>query len=183
MPGAVDDEIIQRIQHWLEILDDASYYEVLGVLEIESDEGIRDAFHRFSQSFHPDLHRDAPAEVREAVTQIYKRGVEAYGTLRDERRRSAYDVGLAQGNLRHFREMPSDPLHKLLSLSLVERARSKAAQLHCRQAERAIAESRFDDAEKLVEKASLADDGNPELEQTARALIERRRRGEFLPSQ
>ncbi len=173
------DNSIATIEDWLRVLDVSSYYELLGVLEIESQDGIRAAFHRFSQSFHPDRHRQQHPEIREAVARIYRRGTEAYGVLRDEKQRAAYDLGLAQGRLRHARGLSQRPR---AALDLMSLARTKAAKLHAAQAQRALAENRLDQAKHLLRRAVQADDGNFDLETQGRALIALVERGNILPS-
>ena len=72
---------LERLQEWNEVLDDSTYYEILGVLEICDDEALREAFRDFALTFHPDLFRDAPAPVQAMVGRVYQRGTEAHRVL------------------------------------------------------------------------------------------------------
>ena len=147
----------------------SSYYELLGVLEIVDDSGIQQAFHQFSQSFHPDLHRHLEADLRQAVKKIYQRGAEAYTVLRKPEQRAAYDEVLARGQLRL--NLGGQP--QVASEQGLDRfARSPAARLHARQIERALLNRDWQLAERLLDKALLADGLNPELEERGQQLIE-----------
>ena len=62
------------------------YYEVLGVRRDADDAEIKRAFRRLAQRHHPDVDKDAGAEVR------FKELNEAYRVLSDRQRRTAYDM-------------------------------------------------------------------------------------------
>ena len=49
-----DGANLERLQEWNEVLDDSTYYEILGVLEICDDEALREAFRDFALTFHPE---------------------------------------------------------------------------------------------------------------------------------
>ena len=49
---------IERVYEWAAVLDDSTYYELLGVLEIADDAALKAAFHEFALAFHPDCHLD-----------------------------------------------------------------------------------------------------------------------------
>lgn len=94
------DELIARLEAWADVLDDSTYYELLGVLDIADERSIKQAFHEFALSFHPDSHLEADGERLELVRRVFKRGAEAYRVLMDPGLRSKYDLALAQGHLR-----------------------------------------------------------------------------------
>lgn len=147
-----------------------SYYALLGIPQTAESSEIQRAFHAFSERYHPDLFRDQEPEVQEQARTIFRRGAEAYGTLRSRAQRAAYDLKLARGYLRAGPEPePSAPEGRQ---SLEDLCRSKAARLHARQAERAINEGRLGDAARLAERALLDDQPNPELEERIRAIQE-----------
>lgn len=166
-----DDEVRATVQSWLSILDQSSYYELLGILEIADDSAIQKAFHDFSQSFHPDAHRKRSPQIRDAVTRIYRRGAEAYGVLRDPKTRAAYDLALSQGALRLNRGKASSPATDQ-SASLDGACRTPAGKLHARQAERALRDKDSDLAFSFLRKAQGAEGDNPELEERFRQLFE-----------
>ncbi|MGL4650793.1 MAG: molecular chaperone DnaJ, partial [Caldilineaceae bacterium] len=61
------------------------YYEVLGVERSADREGIKKAFRRLAQQYHPDVNKNAEAEAR------FKEINEAYQVLTDDQKRAAYD--------------------------------------------------------------------------------------------
>lgn len=164
-------DIRAQVESWLRVLDDSSYYELLGVLEIASDDTIQAAFHAFSQSFHPDNHRGADEALRADVTRIFKRGAEAYRVLRDPKSRAAYDLALAQGALRLMPGQARRDGEKSTE-SLESFCNSAGGRLHARQAERALSERDLDGAHALLRKALLAEGDNDALEDRFRELFE-----------
>lgn len=101
----------REIFEWLELLDHLDYYELLRVPQGSPADEIRDAYHRFASSFHPDQHVGRSPAERSAVDQIFKRGTEAYSALTDPALRHRYDEALLQTT------PPSAPprLHDLLT--------------------------------------------------------------------
>lgn len=164
-------ELREQVGSWLRILDESSYYELLGILEIADESAIQAAFHSFSQNFHPDNHRSAPADVREDVIRIFKRGAEAYGVLRDPKARAAYDLALAQGALRYSRAAGSHDSQGT-QRGLDAHCKTPGGRLHARQAERALSEGKIDEARTLMAKAQTAEGINIALENRFRELIE-----------
>jgi DnaJ-class molecular chaperone len=71
----------ERIRQWTEVLDDSTYYEILGVLEIAGEASIKQAFHEFALAFHPDSHQGADPETLRQVQRVFQRGAEAYRVL------------------------------------------------------------------------------------------------------
>lgn len=166
-----DHQLRAKVLAWLEVLDSASYYDLLGVLEVADEGAIQTAFHEFSQSFHPDSHRQSATEIREAVTIIFRRGAEAYGVLKDPQTRAAYDLALAQGALRYSRASGSRDGHGALR-GLEAICSSPGGKLHARQAERALSEGRLEEAQELLNKAQTAEGINIALENKFRDLFE-----------
>jgi curved DNA-binding protein CbpA len=76
---------------WLAVLDQVSYYELLGVAPDAGQDQIRRAFHGFAATFHPDTHAVRPPDERAAVNRIFTRGTEAYRVLSDMNLKSRYD--------------------------------------------------------------------------------------------
>ena len=61
------------------------YYDVLGVARDADDEAIKRAYRKLARKYHPDVSKEADAEVR------FKELGEAYEVLRDPEKRAAYD--------------------------------------------------------------------------------------------
>ncbi|MGI4814651.1 MAG: DnaJ C-terminal domain-containing protein [Janthinobacterium lividum] len=66
------------------------YYSILGLKPAASEDEIRRAYRKFARKYHPDVSKEADAEVR--MRDIN----EAYDVLRDKEKRSAYDNLAAQ---------------------------------------------------------------------------------------
>src|SRR5205823_3346685 len=90
----MDTEVIAS---WLSVLDQLSYYTLLGVAPDASFDTLKRAFHTFAESFHPDVHAGRPAAQREAIALIFKRANEAYRVLSDPALRARYDAILSEG--------------------------------------------------------------------------------------
>lgn len=163
-----------RIAEWDEVLDDANYYEVLGVLPIASPETIRDAYREFALAFHPDLHADASMETRSKVQRIFRRGSEAYRVLCDSQLRMRYDMGVEAGKLRMDlgalpKQTPS--LAPGTTRPLPELCKTAAAKICAKKAARAIDDGDLAAARDAVKQAIEYDGGfNPELQERLEAL-------------
>jgi curved DNA-binding protein CbpA len=88
------------IGQWLAALDAMSYYDLFQVERAAPADSIRDAFHRFAETFHPDVHGWRHPQERAAIGYIFRRGTEAYRVLADPMLRARYDEALANGILR-----------------------------------------------------------------------------------
>ena len=61
------------------------YYAILGVARDASDADIKRAYRKLARKFHPDVSKEAGAEEK------FKEVAEAYETLKEKEKRSAYD--------------------------------------------------------------------------------------------
>ncbi len=174
-------ELIAQVENWLEILERANYYELLGILEIADEGAIQRAFHDFSVNFHPDRYRGEPDALVHAITKIYQRGAEAYGVLRDPKTRAKYDIALSQGALRYTPGRTQHDNATATDQELAASATTRGGQLHARQAERALSEGDIDLAQHLIDKALLAEGDNPEFSRRADELLLLVRSGRILP--
>jgi curved DNA-binding protein CbpA len=139
----------ERIEQWAEVLDDSTYYEILGVLEIAGDASIKQAFHEFALAFHPDSHLDADPETLARVRRVFQRGAEAYRVL------SHPELRPGQGTAK----------------SLDELAKSAAARLHAQKADELINRGDLRGAKRELQLAVHQDGGNnPELSDRLDAL-------------
>ena len=66
-----------------------NYYKTLGVDILASGEDIKKAYRALARKYHPDLNRDKPE-----CEQIFKEINEAYETLGNKEKRTAYDIQL-----------------------------------------------------------------------------------------
>jgi molecular chaperone DnaJ len=72
--------------------DKRDYYEVLGLKKGASDDEIKKAYRTLAKKYHPDVSSEPNAEAK------FKEVQEAYDTLSDADKRSAYDQYGHQGN-------------------------------------------------------------------------------------
>lgn len=136
---------------WLERLDQLDYYELLSVDRAAVTDDIRYAFQSFAATFHPDAHPGRPDDEREALSELFKRGTEAYMVLGDPALRARYDDELAASAmtpaLPRIQSVPppsaSGRAASALPPKLEDKARNPSARPFLRR------------AEELVEKGDL----------------------------
>ena len=157
---------------WSDVIDDANYYEVLGVLELADLSAIRRAFHEFSLSFHPDAQPNDDDEARALSLRVFQRGVEAYQALSVPEARARYDLALARGELRlDAGEGQHAPTGDASARSLDDICRSPGAKLYAKRAEDLITQGELAAASHELFRALRAEEGdNPELAERIAAL-------------
>lgn len=166
----LDTRDIERIVSWDLTLDDANYYEILGVLVIADDEALRVAFHAFARAFHPDAYPDGEPEIQARLTRIFQRGSEAYRVLTHAERRAEYDMAVARGQLR-LGIASRPPPGQVVALSLEDLCRTPSAKLHAREAERLISRGDLEGArDELLVAARHEDPSNPALAERLEGL-------------
>jgi DnaJ-class molecular chaperone len=88
------------LRQWLATLDSISYYQLFNLTPEATYDDLRNGFHAFAESFHPDGHQWRHPNEQAAISYIFKRGTEAYRVLSDPQLRPRYDQALANGILR-----------------------------------------------------------------------------------
>jgi curved DNA-binding protein CbpA len=163
---------LRRLFEWRSVIDEATYYELLGVSESASSEEIKGAWHRFALAFHPDGHLDHGPEALVAAREVFQRGAEAYRVLMNRQLRGKYDMALAKGLSRL--DAPSDaPPSKSVSKvkTLEDLSRSAAAKLCARRADELISTGDLRSAQKELKMAIYHDGGkNQDLDERLEAL-------------
>jgi len=161
---------LARILDWDEVIDQVSYYEILGLDASADREQVRHAFHAFALAFHPDSFRNENVETQASVRRVFERGVEAYRALSDADLRSNYDLGLAKGELRLGQGVRREGVG-VGARSLDEVCRAPGAKLHARRAEQLISKGDLQEAKVELWRALRAEDGpNPELVERIEAV-------------
>ncbi|MCP4808245.1 MAG: DnaJ domain-containing protein [Proteobacteria bacterium] len=82
-----------------EILDELSYYQLLGLAQDTQQSEVETGFRTQSRGLHPDKIR-GDANLTRKVTRIYRLINEAYRVLKDPETRAAYDAELTLGTNR-----------------------------------------------------------------------------------
>lgn len=136
-------------------LDQASYYDVLGVGALADYVAIREAYHDCAQAFHPDRFLFVGDEgLQRKAYEIFKRITEAYNVLTDPVLRRRYDDARADGHVR----LP--PHERNRRLSADERAvQNGLARLYVRSARAKLEAGDLVAARIDIRLAASLDDG------------------------
>jgi curved DNA-binding protein CbpA len=169
------------IFQWLEVLDELTYYELFGIAQQATADEVRDAFHAFCETFHPDLHVGRDPEEQQALSAIFQRGTEAYQALGDHELRARYDEQLAA-----TRPARSNPPRLSFSPHLPTRTsappgeapyeqivRSPAARPFARRAWELAQKGDLRQAKLQLVMANHMDAGNEELDAALKELEQR----------
>lgn len=160
----MDLQDIERIFEWDALIDQSTYYEILGLLEIADQAAIRKAFHEFAVAFHPDAFPEADDETAEALHRVFQRGAEAYRVLSHPESRAEYDLLLAKGQLRLGSTIEPPPLQRNSDIrSLDELCRSPGARRYAKRAEELISAGDLTGAKRELQMALREDGENPDL--------------------
>jgi len=130
---------IETIGLWDMQLDELDYFALLGVEATDGTSACEQAFHRFALQFHPDCYPEVDASIRNTLTRIFQRGVEARCVLCDPALRARYRASLDRGEMRLLDDAPvvSVDLDQELP-KLHESCRSAGAKLEAMAAARAL---------------------------------------------
>ncbi len=157
-------EDIERVFEWDALIDQSSYYEVLGLLEIADADAVRKAFHEFAVAFHPDAFPEADEETADALRRVFQRGAEAYRVLSRPESRGEYDLALAKGQLRLDASIAPAPLARPSDIrSLDELCRSPGARRYAKRAEEFISSGDLRAAKRELQMALREDGDNADL--------------------
>jgi DnaJ domain len=170
------------ISQWLAALDSMSYYELFRIEKDASPDALRDAFHAFAESFHPDSHHWRHPTELAAIGYIFKRGTEAYRVLSDHQLRFRYDEALANGILRPENLIldPDGPRSQSLSPAgaagggtrLVDKVRTPGARPFVLRVEELAKKGDPQQAKLQLVMAMHLDARNPALEAYGKELDE-----------
>jgi curved DNA-binding protein CbpA len=167
----MDLQDLERIFEWDALLDQSSYYEVLGLLEIADGGAIRKAFHEFAVAFHPDAFPQADDETADALRRVFQRGAEAYRVLSNPESRADYDLALAKGQLRLDATIAPPPLARPSDIrSLDELCRSPGARRYAKRAEELISGGDLTAAKRELQMALREDGDNADLAERLDAI-------------
>ena len=157
------------LRAWLAVLDELTYYEIFGVPQAAGADEVREAFHVFCDTFHPDRHFGRADEERDAVSAIFKRGAEAYLVLSDVGLREHYDAELASKpqavptRIRFSSYARPAPSQAPGAVKLEDATRTPAARPFARRAEELIRAGDLRRAKLQLVMANHLDAGNEVL--------------------
>jgi curved DNA-binding protein CbpA len=164
---------------WLGVLDELTYYELFGLEPAAGDDDLRDAFHAFCDTFHPDRHVNRPADERDAVATIFRRGTEAFHVLSDAALRIHYDEQLAANPSPRPPRISFSPLSRPPSSRsgsarpLEDAVRSPSARPFARRAEELVRAGDLRQAKLQLVMANHMDPDNEALEAALRDVEEK----------
>jgi DnaJ-class molecular chaperone len=166
-----DEACVERVYEWAAVLDESSYYELLGVLEIADDAALKAAFHEFALAFHPDTHLDFDPDTAALSRTVFQRGAEAYRVLSHPELRPRYDLALAKGQLRlGGSEVPRVANVGVGAKSLDELCRTASAKRFASRADQLISQGDLTGAKRELMLALREDGANQELAERLDAL-------------
>ncbi|HSO31016.1 MAG TPA: DnaJ domain-containing protein [Labilithrix sp.] len=171
------------IRQWLAALDSISYYELFRIEQSATHDALRDAFHAFAESFHPDSHNWRHPTEQAAIGYIFRRGTEAYRVLSDQQLRFRYDEALANGILRpenlivetdgpRSQSMAPPGAAGGLGNRLIDKVRTPGARPFVLRVEELAKKGDPQQAKLQLVMAMHMDRGNPALEAYAKELDE-----------
>jgi DnaJ-class molecular chaperone len=166
----------ETIGAWLGVLDDLTYYKLLGVRADAGPDELKAAFHAFADTFHPDAHAGRPADEREAIGKIFRRGTEAYRVLCDPLLRAHYEASLAEGLAPAIasRKSAQPPATNRPGPRRLEDAiRSPSARPFARRAEELAKAGDFKQAKLQLSLASAREPGNAAIDEFLKSLEEK----------
>jgi DnaJ-class molecular chaperone len=166
-----DELDLARVYEWHSVLEDSSYYELLGVLEIADDAAVKAAFHEFALAFHPDRHPEYEVHSAAVLREVFQRGAEAYRVLSHPELRPQYDLALAKGLLRlGGSEVPRVANVGVGAKSLDELCHTASARRYAGRADQLISAGDLQGAKRELMLAIREDGENPELAERLDAL-------------
>lgn len=164
------------IVEWLQVLDELTYYELLGITQSASADEVRAAFHVFCDAFHPDRHFGRSHGEREAISTIFKRATEAHLVLSDPALRGHYDAQVAASSRNRPPRVSfsphSRPPHGPSAgpVKLEDAARSQTARPFARRADELILAGDLRQAKLQLVMANHMDPDNDALQAALREI-------------
>lgn len=149
-----------------------NFYEILGVTERESAQGIKDAFHRLALAYHPDRFLGCDERVVVLATRVFKRVVEAYRILARDETRKNYGEMLRRGSIRYDLRVlhAPKPAPKVVTLEML--ARSMEGKKFARNADRMLSAGQLDGARLALTNALQVEPDNDALRERMQWIYE-----------
>jgi len=155
------------------IMEGLSYYQILKISTLASDNDIRDAFHREAYLYHPDRFFGMnDAEVLASSKKVYGKIVEAYRTLTSRTKREDYDKSLRGSELLSSVEksIENAPIAESRDLNEITAVRKKekgatvnSAMRFLKMAQSAFSMGDLNSAKMNIQIALNADPTDPDI--------------------
>lgn len=162
----------EELIEWVKVAESKNYYQILRVNAKTPAEDVKKAFHRFALLCHPDQFAGQPPEIAAAAAEAFKRGVEAYRVLTNEKMRERYDRVLKRGKLRLDDKALSDRPPPPKGKTLEQVARTPRAKQIAVKADRLLSIGKLDEARVLLVTAYQQEPDNEELGERLRLIYE-----------
>lgn len=170
-PEDLETDPDEAVLEWARTLDAVDYLTLLRLPTSEpTEERVREAWRAFALAFHPDRHREAPEEVRDAATRVFQRGAEAYRVLLDPALRPRYMDLVARGKLRMTFEEAAESIRP--SVRAQDLVRSAVARPFAERADELIARGELKQARLQLQLAAMREPNNDRLAARLRELDE-----------
>lgn len=163
-----EEELIE----WVKVAETKNYYQILRVNSKTPPEDVKKAFHRFALLCHPDQFAGQPPELARAAAEAFKRGVEAYRVLSNDKMRDRYDRVLTRGKLRLDDKALSDRPPPPRGKTLEQVARTPKAKQIAMKADRLLTIGKLDEARVLLVTAYQQEPDNEELGERLKLIYE-----------
>ena len=142
------------------MIDRVGYEQILGVGEGASEADCRQAYYKFAQCFHPDMHPQVDPLVHQALCRVFQRGSEAYRVLVHGSLRTQWRDAKRRGAVRLSDLAPPPRVDLAAELPLLhERCRSAGAKLQAKSASKAYARGDVAATTRHLEQALVYDGG------------------------
>jgi DnaJ-class molecular chaperone len=173
-------------QYWPQLkalavnIDGLDYFQVLNVPATASGQQVRDSYYALARALHPDrFFHLTDEETKAAVHKIYKRVVEAYTILKDEKKRIKYVADISgperARKLRFTEESEAEQKEKEKLAAKVAKT-PKGDQLY-QAALLEMNKSQWEKAYKNIQTAVMFEPGNAELKALL-ADLDKKRKGQ-----
>lgn len=173
-------------EHWPALknlaatIDGLDYFQVLNLDTAAGGPQIRDSYYGLARALHPDkFFHLSDEETKEAVHKIYKRVVEAYMVLKDEKKRIKYvaDVtGPERMKKLRFNEESESEVKEAAKMALKVAKTPKGEQMY-QAALLDMKKNAWDKAYKSIQTAIMFEPSNAELKALLADLDKKRKGG------
>lgn len=173
-------------EHWPALknlaatIDGLDYFQVLNIPNTALGPQVRDSYYGLARALHPDKFFHLSDEAtKDAVHKIYKRVVEAYMVLKDEKKRIKYvaDVtGPDRARKLRFTEESEAEQKEAAKLAVKVAKTPKGEQLY-QTALLDMKKSQWDKAYKSIQTAVMFEPANAELKALLADLDKKRKGG------